>query len=107
MAAADVFCLPSYREGFGSVVIEAGGCGVPALGSRIYGITDAIVDGETGFLHAAGDHAALAALMIRLAREPALTRQMGQNARRRAEARFAQSRVVQALEEYVLRLAPP
>ena len=55
MQAADLFCLPSYREGFGSSVIEAAACGVPALASRIYGLTDAVVEGQTGWLHKAGD----------------------------------------------------
>ena len=41
MAAADVFCLPSYREGFGQAIIEAGAVGLPVVASRIYGITDA------------------------------------------------------------------
>ncbi len=48
MAAGDVFCLPSYREGFGSVVLEAAAAGLPSLASRIYGLTDAVVEGETG-----------------------------------------------------------
>ena len=37
MAAADVFCLPSYREGFGMTIIEAGSVGIPSIGTRIYG----------------------------------------------------------------------
>jgi glycosyltransferase involved in cell wall biosynthesis len=55
MQAADIFCLPSYREGFGSSVIEAASCGLPALVSRIYGLTDAVVEGETGWMHSAGN----------------------------------------------------
>jgi glycosyltransferase involved in cell wall biosynthesis len=55
MQAADLFCLPSYREGFGSSVIEAAACGVPSLTSRIYGLTDAVVEGETGWMHVAGN----------------------------------------------------
>ncbi|MDA8770454.1 glycosyltransferase family 4 protein [Planktomarina temperata] len=50
-AAADIFCLPSYREGFGLVLIEAAASGVPSVASRIYGITDAVVDNKTGLLH--------------------------------------------------------
>jgi glycosyltransferase involved in cell wall biosynthesis len=52
MNAADVLCLPSYREGFGVVIIEAAACAKPSLASNIYGITDALVDGHTGLLHA-------------------------------------------------------
>jgi glycosyltransferase involved in cell wall biosynthesis len=50
MNASDVFCLPSYREGFGSVIIEAGACGIPSIGTKIYGLTDAIKDNLTGIL---------------------------------------------------------
>ena len=44
----------SFREGFGSVVIEAGACNLPALGSNIYGITDSIIENHTGLLHKVG-----------------------------------------------------
>jgi glycosyltransferase involved in cell wall biosynthesis len=45
-----VLCIPSYREGFGTVVIEAAAMGLPAVGSNIYGLSDAIVNGKTGIL---------------------------------------------------------
>jgi glycosyltransferase involved in cell wall biosynthesis len=55
LSAADVICLPSYREGFGSVIIEAAAMGIPAVASNIYGITDAVVNNQTGLLHQVGD----------------------------------------------------
>ena len=52
-----VCCLPSYREGFGTVIIEAASIGLPAIASRIYGIADTVVEGVTGILHQpASDH---------------------------------------------------
>ena len=55
MAAADLFCLPSYREGFGMAAVEAGSCGLPVITSRIYGLTDAVEEGVTGLMHPPGD----------------------------------------------------
>ena len=72
MAAADVFCLPSYREGFGSVLIEAAATGLPAIASRIYGITDAVEDGVTGLLHPPRDVDELARKMALIAEDEAL-----------------------------------
>jgi glycosyltransferase involved in cell wall biosynthesis len=46
---ADTLCLPSYREGFGTVVIEAAACGIPALCSNIYGLKDAIIKSQNWF----------------------------------------------------------
>ena len=51
LSKSDFLCLPSHREGFGSSIIEAAAMGLPAIGSRIVGISDAIVDNETGLLH--------------------------------------------------------
>src|SRR5206468_2884524 len=74
IAAADVICLPSYREAFGMVILEAAAAGIPAVASRIYGITDAIVDEETGLLHEPLNPRDLASRMKRLAGNPGLRR---------------------------------
>ena len=99
-AAADIFCLPSYREGFGTTIIEAAASGVPAIGSRIYGITDAIVGGETGLLFEAGEVQQLARNMRTLAGDEGLRARMGENARERAVRDFSSTVVTAALLEY-------
>lgn len=88
LAAADLFCLPSYREGFGSVAIEAGALGLPVIATRVTGLVDAVVDGETGRLVPAKDAAALAAAMADLLDDDALRRRLGEAGRRRAVAGF-------------------
>jgi len=77
MVAADVLCLPSYREGVGTVTIEASACGVPVIASRIYGLVDAVVEGTTGLLHAPGDVPELTRLLGRTAADPELRRSLG------------------------------
>jgi glycosyltransferase involved in cell wall biosynthesis len=106
-AAADVFCLPSYREGFGTTIIEAAAAGVPALGSRIYGVTDAIVDGETGLLFEAGDVPQLARCLGTLAGDAGLRARMGEQARQRAVRDFSSTVVTAALLEYYASLLAP
>jgi lipopolysaccharide/colanic/teichoic acid biosynthesis glycosyltransferase/glycosyltransferase involved in cell wall biosynthesis len=96
MAGADVLCLPSYREGIGVVIIEAAGCGVPAVASRIYGIVDAVEEGRTGLLHPAGDVAALTTELLRIARDDELRQSLGSAARLRAEREFPVDRMVAA-----------
>ncbi len=100
MAAADVFCLPSYREGFGTVIIEAAATGLPAIGSRIYGIVDAIEEGKTGLLHKARDVAELQACMLKLAASNDLLIGLGQQARARAVSSFSSQALATAWLSY-------
>jgi glycosyltransferase involved in cell wall biosynthesis len=100
MAAADVFCLPSYREGFGQVAIEAAAAGLPAVASRINGIIDAVVDGETGLLHPPADVEALRGYMETLLLQPDLRSKLGNAGRSRALRDFSAERVTRALLDY-------
>lgn len=104
MAAADFFCLPSYREGFGSVVIEAAACGIPAMVSAIYGLTDAVADGESGVLHPPADVPSIAACLERLTVDRAWCLRLGEQARRRTEQQFSAEIVVQSQMNFVNQL---
>jgi len=98
-AAADFLCLPSYREGFGLVTIEAAAAGIPTLASRIYGITDAIIDGVTGILHQAGDSAGIAKGLKEMM-DAHSCQSMGEAAKNRAFELFSTSRLVKAQLSY-------
>jgi glycosyltransferase involved in cell wall biosynthesis len=100
MQAADLFCLPSHREGFGSSVIEAAACGVPALASRIYGLTDAIADGLTGWMHEAGNVLDLAQQLNSLFANPAELATKGQAARHYAETVFSEEAITEAMLQF-------
>ena len=95
MAAADILCLPSYREGFGSVVIEAAAVGIPAIASRIYGLTDAVLDGETGLLHEPYDVNALKVCMQQMINDKTLRIKLGEQARTRSIREFDSGLITQ------------
>jgi glycosyltransferase involved in cell wall biosynthesis len=93
MVAADIFCLPSYREGFGMTLIEAAACGVPSVATRIYGVTDAVDDGKTGLLFSPGDIAGLTQSLLKLIDDSYLRQEMGEAARVRALKLFPSHKI--------------
>jgi glycosyltransferase involved in cell wall biosynthesis len=96
MASADVLVLPSYREGFGVVVIEAAACRTPAIAYHTDGISDAVVDGVTGVLVEKYDTAALAKAMVLLASDSTLREKLGSAAHERAALHFSSDLVTDA-----------
>lgn len=93
MAIADILLLPSYREGFGTVVVEAAAMGLPAIGTDIYGLSDAIVAGETGLLVPVKCADELAIAINKLLGDPILRRGMSCKARDRVVREFSSQRV--------------
>jgi len=97
MQAADIFCLPSYREGFGSVIIEAAACGVPSVASRIYGLTDAVEDSSTGILVEPGNETELSNALLLLVKDEGLRKTMGLSAQKRVAPLFNQELITELL----------
>ncbi len=93
--AADCLVLASSREGFPAVVGEATACGTPVLASRVGGVSELVVDGESGWLFEPGDRAALEQ---RLSDSGALAA-MRPRARRLAERRVSPAVVGEQLRE--------
>jgi glycosyltransferase involved in cell wall biosynthesis len=104
MAAADVFCLPSYREGFGTVLINAAATGIPAIASRIYGSEEAVQEGVTGLLHEAGNSQDLAEKMRVLAHDKELRAEYGAKGQERARRDFSEQAVTAAVLEFYSQL---
>jgi starch synthase len=90
---AAVFVCPSIYEPFGLINLEAMACGTPVVASRVGGIPEVVVDGETGRLVEPGDVAALGQALREALADPELARRMGEAGRRRVEAQFSWDRI--------------
>jgi lipopolysaccharide/colanic/teichoic acid biosynthesis glycosyltransferase len=96
-ALMDVFVLPSHREGFPNVVLEAQAAGRPVVAAVATGVVDAVSDGETGLLYPIGDVGALADAVARLLESHDLACRLGRAGRQRVEREFSQERIWDAL----------
>ncbi len=91
MAEADIFCLPSWQEGFGVVYIEAMAQGLPAIGVRGEGIEDALIHGQNGLLVAPRNVEDLSGALDALLRDPAYCRRLGEAGRQTVLDQFTWS----------------
>jgi glycosyltransferase involved in cell wall biosynthesis len=95
MSHAAAFVCPSIYEPFGLINLEAMGCGTPVVASRVGGIPEVVVDGETGWLVEPGDPAALARALRRALEDGERGRRMGAAGRRRVEQHFSWDRIAE------------
>jgi glycosyltransferase involved in cell wall biosynthesis len=99
--AMDVFVLPSHREGFPRAPMEASAMKVPCVVTDIRGCRQVVAPGRNGLLVPPHDGETLAATILRLLRDPVLSRRLGEEGRRRALLDFDESRVfATVLREY-------
>mgnify|MGYP006178023457 CR=1 FL=1 len=98
---ADILCIPSHREGFGTVVIEAASCGTPALCSKIYGLYDAIVEHRTGFFHKVNNINDIKKMMLYIIKNKKLVKKYGISAKKRVSKDFEQSLLSKKLLKFI------
>ncbi|PZW47086.1 glycosyltransferase involved in cell wall biosynthesis [Humitalea rosea] len=94
LAAADVFCLPSYFEGLPMGIIEAMLTGLPVVATDIRGCREQVLPEQTGLLVPPMQVAPLAEALARLAADPALRARMGAAGRARAMAEYDEAKVL-------------
>jgi glycosyltransferase involved in cell wall biosynthesis len=98
--AMDLNALISTEEGFGRTIIEAGAYAIPSVGSRIGGIPEIIVEGETGWLINEGDVATLTEVLLAASADRAELHRRGAAARERVQREFTLQGTVDRLVEY-------
>ena len=95
--AADVFVLPSVREGLPNVLLEAMASGVACIATRLTNVTDSVIeDGRNGLLVPPDDVLALERAMQQLLSDPVLAARLGQEARLTTVARYGIDQVAES-----------
>ena len=100
-ATSDIFALPTLADCFSLVAMEALASSMPVVATRVGGIADIIVEGQTGHLLDAGDGNGLGDALEALVLDPARCQTMGQNGRVDAVARFDARDNARRLFEFV------
>ena len=98
---ADILCIPSHREGFPAVVIEAASCGIPTLCSNIYGLHDSIIENKTGFFHKVKSINDIKKKMLYIIKNKKLVKKYGISAKKRVLKDFEQSLLSKKLLKFI------
>ena len=94
MTASDILVLSSDFEGFPYSILEGSACGLPIVSTEVGGVSQSVLNGETGLLVPPGDSDALAAALLKLISDPARRETLGRAGRQRAEQVFTLERMV-------------
>ena len=96
LKAYDVFVLPSQKEGFPYVLLEAGQACLPVVATSVGGIPEIIENGKTGFLIGSGDTEALTETLARYMDDPALCARIGNALKEKVEKEFSLEKMLES-----------
>jgi len=99
LRAFDIFVLPSLKEGFPWVILEAMAAQVPIIATKVGAISEIIDDGKNGILVEPADFDGLAKAILRLAEDKSLQERLSMEARKTVEARFGLDKMVSEVEK--------
>jgi glycosyltransferase involved in cell wall biosynthesis len=94
LGVADVFLLPSELESFGLAALEAEACEVPVIATRIGGIPEVVVDGETGFLSDIADTEKMSDDVMKFLKDEEMRLAYGAKARELAVSRYGSDLII-------------
>ncbi|WP_199614925.1 N-acetyl-alpha-D-glucosaminyl L-malate synthase BshA [Paenibacillus alkalitolerans] len=104
LSVADIMLLPSEKESFGLVALEAMACGVPTIGSMTGGIPEVVTHGETGYLTEVGDTKAMADFALQLLGDNELYERMSKACIHRARNDFCNDLIMKQYEDIYFRV---
>lgn len=104
ISLADILLLPSEKESFGLVALEAMACGVPTVGSEAGGIPELVLHGITGYLAPIGDTTAMAEYALTLLSDPTQKEAMRAACLERAHTQFCDQKITREYEEIYYRV---
>ena len=99
---ADIFCLPSKREGFGNSVIESSACEIPVVGSDIFGLKNSLINELNGLTFKIGDVDDLTLKLHTLLRNETLRKSFGKNGRKYVIENFEKDDVLNSFKNLII-----
>ncbi len=98
---ANIFCLPSKREGFGNSVIESSACEVPVVGSNIFGLNSSLIDEYNGLIFEVNNIRDLSLKLLKLIDDKYFCMRLGKNGRSYVVKNFEKNDVINSLNKLI------
>jgi len=105
--AMDIFCLPSLKQGLGSIMLEAMARGRPVIATKTGGVYSVVQDQVNGLIVPPGDIESLAQHMIELLKDPVRARELGEAGREHVRKEYSVDRMLEQTAKLYRELLEP